>query len=208
MMMKQTVAVLAVSAAALTLAACNRSPDPAASAAGGAASGPAPSTASPATPGAGAGSAYEQAERGKGFSVGPMMAAQVVYVYFDPACPHCAQLWNATQPLKDKLRIVWVPVGFLRSTSAGQGATILAAADPSAAMTRNEASILERGQGIPIDPQLPDGLLDQVKANTVILEKMGAQSVPYIVFKHARTGQVGTHAGAMDTAAFAQLVGL
>ena len=31
------------------------------------------------------------AAEGKGFTVGAMMAANPVYVFFDPQCPHCAR---------------------------------------------------------------------------------------------------------------------
>jgi thiol:disulfide interchange protein DsbG len=186
--------------------ACNKTAPDAAGPSPGASAGTS-ATASTGAPAA-AGDAYERASRGHGFSVGPMMASQVVYVYFDPACPHCAHLWSATQPLQTKLRMVWVPVGFLRPQSVGQGATILAAADPSAAMRLNEASVLERGPGIPIDPAVPAEVQDRVKANTEILKQMGAESVPFIVFKHAKTGQAGTYAGALPTDEFVRLIGL
>ena len=37
---------------------------------------------------------------------------------------------------------------------------------------------------------------------------MGVESVPFIVAKNASTGQVVTNAGAMETAALAQFLGL
>ena len=137
-----------------------------------------------------------------------MMAAQVVYVFFDPACPHCAQLWQGTQQLNTRLRMVWMPVGFLRPASTGQGATILAAADPSTAMNTNEASVLQRGPGIAADPKVPAAVVEQVKANTELLKQLGADSVPFIVFKHAKTGQAGTHAGAVPPDELLRMVGL
>ena len=81
--------------------------------------------------------AYKLATGGQGFTVGPMMAANTVYVFFDTTCPHCAHLWESSAPLRNKIKMVWMPVGFLRPISAKQGATILSAADPMAAMTLN-----------------------------------------------------------------------
>ena len=56
-----------------------------------------------------------------GFTVGPMMVAKTVYVFFDPQCPHCGRLWEASKPIADKLRMVWIPVAILNQNSAPQG---------------------------------------------------------------------------------------
>ena len=93
--------------------------------------------------------AYAIAGKGSGFTMGPVMAANTVYVFFDTTCPHCAELWNASQPLLGKLKMVWMPIGLLRPSSLPQGATILSAADPAKAMTENETSVLARGGGPP-----------------------------------------------------------
>ena len=167
-----------------------------------------PAAAAPAQPGAAQQDAYALAAKGHGFTVGPMMAAHTVYVFFDPACPHCAHLWDAAKPLQSRLKMVWMPISLLRSTSGPQGATILAAADPAAAMQRNEASVLARGPGIEVDPSLAPEVLDKVKANTDLFNQIGAESVPLIVFKNAKSSQSGTHAGAVDTAQLAALAGV
>ena len=44
--------------------------------------------------------------------------------------PLCAQIRGRVQPLAKQLKIVWIPVGFLRPQSTPQGATILAADSP------------------------------------------------------------------------------
>ncbi|MET0311582.1 MAG: DsbC family protein, partial [Burkholderiaceae bacterium] len=62
------------------------------------------------------------AAEAKGFNAGSAMSARVYYVFFDAQCPHCAQLWLATKPLKSQARFVWVPVGLLNGNSTTQGA--------------------------------------------------------------------------------------
>jgi thiol:disulfide interchange protein DsbG len=47
-----------------------------------------------------------------------------------------------------------------------------------------------------------------IKTNTQLLNSMGVESVPYIMAKHAASGQVVTNAGAMETAALAKLLGV
>ena len=151
---------------------------------------------------------YEAASRASGFTVGSMMAANTVYVFFDPTCPHCAALWTNAKSLGSRLKVVWIPVGFLQRQSGPQGAAILAAADPAAAMSENEASVLDHRGGITVPPSLPDAVLDKVKANTDLFQKTGEESVPLIVFKNGRTGQFGTHAGAVSAEELAAMAGL
>ncbi len=163
--------------------------------------------AAPARPPSGI-EAYAIAQRGHGFTIGAVMAANTVYVFFDTTCPHCAQLWGASQPLLNRLKMVWMPIGLLRAQSGPQGATILSAPDPSKAMTENETSVLARGGGISVPSNLPDDVLKKVQENTELFRQLQADSVPLIVYRNAQNGQHGTHAGALDTAGLAALLGL
>jgi len=192
--------IATASAAAVWLAAAcsDKSPDPAAA---NAAPPPPAAQKSPRD-------TYEAAAKASGFSVGSMMAANTVYVFFDPTCPHCAALWMNSKTLANKLKIVWIPVGWLQRQSGPQGATILSAHDPAAAMNENESSVIEHKGGITVNPSLKDDVLAKVKANTDLFNTMGADSVPYIVFKNARTGVYGTHAGAVSADELMAMVGL
>jgi len=152
--------------------------------------------------------AYEAASKGTGFTTGPMMAANTVYVFFDPTCPHCATLWGNAKALSTKLKIVWMPIGLLQRSSEPQGATILSAADPAAAMEENETSVLARGGGITVSQSLSADVIAKVKANTEIFKKMGAESVPLIVYRNGKTGQFGKHDGAVPADELAAMAGL
>jgi len=152
--------------------------------------------------------AYEIASHGDGFTVGPVVAANTVYVFFDPSCPHCAELWERSRPLAGRLKMVWMPITLLRSSSDAQGATILTAADPISAMSENEALVLERKGGIAVKPALSDEAKARVARNTELFAQLGADSVPLIVFRNARTGDYGVHAGAVDAAELAALAGV
>jgi thiol:disulfide interchange protein DsbG len=151
---------------------------------------------------------YDLASQGSGFTIGAMMAANTVYVFFDPTCPHCAALWMASKPLLTRLKMVWMPIALLRNSSAAQGATILAAPDPSAAMTENEASVLNHGGGITANRSVGDEVIAKVKANTDLFAKLGADSVPYIVYRNAKTGEYGSFAGQLETDQLAAMVGV
>ena len=147
------------------------------------------------------------AAEAKGFTVGSTLSTRTVYVFFDAQCPHCAALWNAAKPLKSQAKFVWIPVGILNSSSTSQGATLLAAADPIAAMDEHETSLLAKRGGIN-----PGSSIDMQKAsvakNTELMNRFGFASIPTIVGTHAQTGALVTQEGALRTPALAALLGL
>lgn len=144
----------------------------------------------------------------KGFSVGAMMSNQVVYVFFDPQCPHCGHLWNASRPLHNKLRFVWIPVAWINAASLTQGAALLTAADPLARMTEHETALLAGSGGISASASVAPAIEQSIQANTKLLNSFGAESVPFIVAKHAASGQTVYNQGALTTAALASFLGI
>lgn len=188
-------------AAALLLAACSRKEAP----------GPAPAAAPSPDPGAAAAAAkaaYEKASGGSGFVVGQAMAARSLLVFFDPQCPHCAALWKAATPLRDKMRMTWMPVAFMRPVSAPQGAALLAAADPVKTMDEHEALLEANKGGLPTQEGAnPDGL-KKVEANTALWKEVGTGSVPHMIWRAGSDGPYGSNAGGMDTARLQQVLGL
>jgi thiol:disulfide interchange protein DsbG len=147
------------------------------------------------------------AAQAKGFNVGSTMSTRVVYVFFDPQCPHCAVLWEASKPLKSQARFVWIPVGLIGEKSVAQGATILAAADPVATMEQNEASVRDKQGGISA-MGAADAQKDQVKKNTELFNSFGFTGVPTVVGKHATSGEIVTIEGSLPAPGLAQRLGL
>jgi thiol:disulfide interchange protein DsbG len=181
----------------LNLAACSKPDAPAT---------PAPTnpvaTSQPAQP-------YEAAAaQGKGFSVGAIMSAHTVYVLFDPQCPHCGHLWEAAKPLHSKAKFVWMPVSIMNAKSGPQGAALLQAGNPAEVMSAHEKSILAGTGGMTASASAPAEVEQTIKNNTALFNSLNVNSVPYIIAKHAKTGQVVTNAGAMDTPALAAFLGV
>ena len=186
--------LLGGAAAALLLAACKDAAPP---------SGAAASAGKP----SGAVSVEAIAAEAQGFNVGSTMSARTVYVFFDPQCPHCSALWVAARPLKSQARFVWIPVGMLNATSSAQGAALLAAPDPAAAMDLHEASMRENRGGI-AGGTGSEAQRQAVKRNTELMTRFGFGSVPTVVAKHAQTGELVTIEGSASTAVLAQKLGL
>lgn len=148
------------------------------------------------------------AAQASGFTAGAIMSSNPVYVMFDPQCPHCGHLWQATQPLHDKLKFVWIPVAFINAKSGPQGAALLSAADPVALMAEHEKSILAGAGGVSAIAAAPLAINKAIKKNTQLFNRLGAESVPYILGKNLRNGQLVTHTGALSTPALAELLGI
>ncbi len=142
-----------------------------------------------------------------GFTAGSALSTRTVYVFFDAQCSHCGELWVAAKPLRPQARFIWIPVGLLNAASTAQGATLLAAADPVAAMDQHEASMRARSGGISASNSA-DAQKDLVARNTALLTRLGFTSIPTIVGTNAQTGALVTREGALPTAALAELLGL
>ncbi|MEI6803662.1 MAG: DsbC family protein [Burkholderiales bacterium] len=148
------------------------------------------------------------AEKAKGFTVGAMMSTATVYVFFDTQCPHCGHLWEASAPLHKRVKFVWIPIGMINPSSTSQGAALLTAANPLALMTEHEASLLAGKGGIGASSSIPSEIAYAIKANTQLFNSFGAESVPFVVAKNARSGQTVSREGAMDSAMLADFIGL
>lgn len=148
------------------------------------------------------------ASQAKGFAVGAMMSANAVYVLFDPQCPHCGRLWEASVPLHNKVKFVWIPVAFINTKSAPQGAALLSAANPAELMAAHEKSLLAGTGGIAASAGIPSDLALAIKKNTHIFNSLGVESVPYMLAKNLRTGELVTHNGALATPALADFLGV
>jgi thiol:disulfide interchange protein DsbG len=182
----------------LMLAACSREE----------AAAPAPSPAAAPAPVDVAKRAFETAAGGSGFAVGQALSARVVHVLFDPQCPHCAALWAASKPLHDRVRWVWMPVAFINPNSSVQGALLLAAADPAARMDEHETLLAQGAGGLPVAGTPDEQRVAQVRANTALMQTLGVQSVPHMVWRLGADGPYGAHSGGLSAADLAALLGL
>lgn len=147
------------------------------------------------------------ATEARGFTVGSSMSVRTVYVFFDPQCSHCAALWESARPLRTQAKFVWIPVGLLNGSSGPQGATILAAPDPAAAMDAHELSMREKKGGIAAAGNI-DAQKAAVEANTKLMNRFQFGSVPTVVAKHAVTGDLVVREGSLPTAELAAALGL
>jgi thiol:disulfide interchange protein DsbG len=107
----------------------------------------------------------------------------VIYIFFDPNCPYCHRLYlNTRDWIKaGKVRLRWIPVGVLTTTSPGKAAALLGADDPVQAFYDNEDHY-SRGGGIDEDIPTP-AIAAELKANEALLARTRAGAVPLMLFR-------------------------
>ena len=147
------------------------------------------------------------AQRATGFATGPA-EGRTVYVLFDTQCPHCGDLWEAAKPLRDKVRMVWIPVRLLGPRSREQGAALLAASDPVRAMDEHEKSRRADGKGIEAPSGLDPSFYKKMTANTQLFVDLGQGSVPLMVWRQPLSGKTLMTTGAMPTSELTKVLGL
>lgn len=124
---------------------------------------------------------------------------RIVYIFFDPNCPYCHQLYVNTRTWLHghNLQFRWIPVGVLMPSSAGKAAAILSAKDPLQAFHQNEDQF-QRGAGFGgVEESLvpPAAIEKRVRTNRSLLERSGLDAVPALLF-HDDSGNVQFVVGA------------
>jgi thiol:disulfide interchange protein DsbG len=117
--------------------------------------------------------------------------APMLYVFADANCSFCNSFWNALRPYLQtgKVRVRWAMLAFLKDTSTGRAAAILAAKDRVAALTQDEAQFdkqKEEGGIAPLD-RIPTELRAELALHAQQMSAMGGQGTPLILFR--RGGQ-------------------
>ena len=148
------------------------------------------------------------AAEARGFTAGAMMAANPVYVFFDPQCPHCGRMWEASLPLQKKAKFIWIPVSLVNASSGPQGAALLASDNPVKSMTQHKASLLANQGGISASAGSHPEMEKAVKKNMDLFNSLGIEGVPFTIARNTKTGLTVSRGGEMSTTALAELIGV
>ncbi|MFT6834606.1 MAG: thiol:disulfide interchange protein DsbG [Francisellaceae bacterium] len=121
-------------------------------------------------------------------------AKHKMYVIFDPNCIYCHLFYKEVNKLgliKDKkLQIRWLPVGFLKPSSAGIAAAMLNAISPIQAIVQDENGFnnAKEQSGLkPLDAQSDNPKVKEdfakITKNTAFFSKYGFGGTPTLIFK-------------------------
>ncbi|WP_036135685.1 thiol:disulfide interchange protein DsbG [Luteimonas mephitis] len=128
---------------------------------------------------------WSQLDKAEWIQDGKPDAPHVVYLFSDPNCPFCNQLWHAARPWVDsgKVQLRHIMVGVIKEDSANKVATILAADDPSAALRQNESNY--KSGGVQPAATVPAKIRETLDANQMLMMELGFGGTPGIVFRDA-----------------------
>ena len=111
-----------------------------------------------------------------------------IYAFLDTNCIFCHYLHKALKPYQEAgLEVKWVPVAILGGNSPGQAAALLEAKDPAAALEEHEATWSPKDDNPGIAPvALSQKRKAQLDANVQLMQDMGGNGTPLIVYKDSR----------------------
>ncbi len=113
--------------------------------------------------------------------------APEVYVFADPNCYYCRKLWELTRKwvAEGKVRIHWVLVGFLKASSEGRAAAILAAKDGAKALTEDEDlfNLKHEEGGVSELKPIPPKYKRILAKHLAYMQELRFQGTPGVVYK-------------------------
>lgn len=129
-------------------------------------------------------------------------APHIAYVFTDPNCPYCNQLWREARPWvqSGQLQLRHILVAVLRPSSEGKAAAILGAKSPEQALAGHAQAYADaHGKnpdtlGIAALPRIPLSARDALANNVSLMTAMGLRATPATIWKNAQ-GQVQTRTG-------------
>jgi thiol:disulfide interchange protein DsbG len=120
------------------------------------------------------------------FSEGKKGAPEI-YVFADPNCFFCHKFWKATRAWVNngKIRIHWAMVGFLKKSSAGRAAAILASKDGAKALAKDEQKfdLKHEEGGIAELTPITEKYKQALSHHNNVMNKLHFTGTPAIVFK-------------------------
>lgn len=118
-------------------------------------------------------------------------SAPLMYVYLDSNCSYCNKLWTEIRPYVEsgKVHVRWALLSFLKTTSKGRGAAILAANNRAAALAQNETRFDHKDEegGIPELSPVPIEIGSALETHTRQMNDAGGMGTPTLVI-HRKDG--------------------
>ncbi len=121
-------------------------------------------------------------------------AARIAYVFTDPNCPYCNQLWRDARPLVQagQLQLRHILVGMLRPSSEGKAAAILASKAPEQALASHAMAYADAhgknpdALGIAPLQRIPLSARDALASNAALMSSAGLGATPATIWKNAQ----------------------
>ena len=132
------------------------------------------------------------AQIGKATYIAEGKGARALYIFFDPNCPFCHELYKKLRGLvgKTEVQFRWIPLGMLTASSLPKAAAILQSPDPLQAFQKNEndydfAANGQPGGGIEPAASITPKVQAELAANLAIYNGQKLFGVPVVVWRKA-----------------------
>jgi thiol:disulfide interchange protein DsbG len=147
----------------------------------------------------------QRLDRAKWIGTGAKSTERVVYVFTDPDCPFCNDLWKAMQKARaPDVQIRYLLVAVIDADSKGKDAAILEAKDPVATLEKSERNF-DHGGIAPKSPALPE-TTETISFNGDLMGALHIFGTPGLVYQDDH-GQVKVFAGMPNDAQLRTIVG-
>jgi thiol:disulfide interchange protein DsbG len=128
---------------------------------------------------------------------GQPAAKKEMWIVFDPNCIFCHKIYEDLKAhvAAGEVKVHIIQVGFLKPSSLGKAAAILAAKDPATALATDESGFDAKAEEGGITPDMTDkAAVAEVKANNAWMSAQGIGGTPYLLYRDAN-GKVQGIAG-------------
>lgn len=107
---------------------------------------------------------------------------RILWIFLDPNCPWCHRLYeDLAKALPGDVTVRWIPVAFLKPSSAGRARALLAGGLPALRTDEDRFEAGDEEGGVP--ETAPDPALDAlVRKNNALLSGIGGTKVPMLVW--------------------------
>ena len=132
------------------------------------------------------------AQIGKATYLAEGKGPRALYIFFDPNCPFCHELYKKLRAFVGKadVQFRWIPLGMLTPSSLPKAAAILQAPDPLQAFYKNEndydfAANGQPGGGIEPAESITSKVKAELAANLAIYNSEKLFGVPVVIWRKA-----------------------
>lgn len=123
----------------------------------------------------------QQLEHARWIPVGAPSSARVVYIFTDPECPFCHELWKAMQTATaPDVQVRYLLVAVIDADSRGKDAAILESANPAATFERQERSF-DQGGIAPKSTSQP-ATNATIATNEALMQQLHIYGTPGLVY--------------------------
>ena len=147
----------------------------------------------------------QRLDRAHWIASGAKSSARIVYIFTDPNCPFCNDLWQAMKAARaPDVQVRYLLVAVINADSRGKDAAILESADPAATLEKHERNYA-RG-GIASKPTSQPATTETVSVNEALMGALHIYGTPGLVYLDEHN-EVKVFAGMPDPEQLRMIVG-